>query len=63
MKKAVLLPLVLLFSISVFAQSDRAKVLERVSDAGTVLNEIMSAPDAGIPDNVMGSAQCVAVVP
>ncbi len=64
MRKAVLLPLLmLLLPLAAFAQGDRAKVLERVSDAGTVLNEIMSAPDAGIPDNVMGSAQCVAVVP
>ncbi len=64
MRKAVLLPLLFLaFSICTFAQGDRAKVLDRVSDAGTILNEIMSAPDAGIPDNVIGSAECVAVVP
>ena len=64
MRKAVLLPLlVLTFSVFSFGQGDRAKVLDRVSAAGTVLNEIMSAPDAGIPDNVMGSAQCIAVVP
>src|SRR3569832_2363818 len=37
--------------------------MSRVDEAGTVLNEIMSAPDAGIPDNVLGSAKCVAVVP
>ena len=63
MRKAVLLPLLMLLPIVVFAQGDRSKVMDRVSDAGTVLNEIMSAPDAGIPDNVLGSAKCVAVVP
>jgi lipid-binding SYLF domain-containing protein len=46
-----------------FAQGDRDKTMSRISDAGTVLDEIMSAPDAGIPDDVLGSAQCVAVVP
>ena len=49
-------------ALPVFSQ-DRDKVLSRVDDAGTVLNEIMSAPDSGIPDNVLGSAECVAVVP
>lgn len=42
---------------------DRDKVLSRVDDAGTILKEIMSAPDSGIPDNVLGSAECVAVIP
>jgi lipid-binding SYLF domain-containing protein len=64
MKRAVLLPLLLLtISIPSLAQGDRAKVLSRVQDSGEILNEIMSAPDAGIPDNVIGSADCVAVVP
>ena len=64
MKKAVLLPLVVAaLSLSCFAQGDRAKVLERVQDSGEILHEIMSAPDSGIPDNVLGSAECVAVVP
>src|SRR4051812_29575161 len=63
MRKAVLLPLLMLLPLAMFAQGDRDKVMDRVTDAGTVLNEIMTAPDAGIPDNVMGSAQCIAVVP
>lgn len=63
MRKAVLLPLLMLLPAVMFAQGDRSKVIDRVNDAGTVLNEIMSAPDAGIPDNVMGSAKCIAVVP
>ena len=35
----------------------------RVKAAATVLEEIQTAPDTGIPDEVMGSADCVAVVP
>jgi lipid-binding SYLF domain-containing protein len=27
------------------------------------MNEIMSAPDSGIPDEILGSSECVAVVP
>ena len=53
----------MLLPLCMFAQGDRDKAMSRVSDAGTVLNEIMSAPDAGIPDDVLGSAQCVAIVP
>jgi len=36
---------------------------DRVKAAATVLEEIQSAPDTGIPDEVIGSAECVAVVP
>jgi lipid-binding SYLF domain-containing protein len=36
---------------------------ERAESAATVLNEIMSAPDSGIPEEVLGSAKCIAVVP
>lgn len=35
----------------------------RADSAATVLNEIMSTPDKGIPGEILGSAKCVAVVP
>jgi lipid-binding SYLF domain-containing protein len=35
----------------------------RVESAATVLNEIMATPDKGIPEEILGSAKCVAVVP
>jgi SH3 domain-containing YSC84-like protein 1 len=35
----------------------------RAESAATVLGEIMSAPDKGIPEEILGSARCVAVVP
>ena len=35
----------------------------RAEKAATVLNEIMSAPDKGIPEEILGSAKCIAVVP
>jgi lipid-binding SYLF domain-containing protein len=39
------------------------KAVGRVQAAADVLNEIQAAPDQGIPEDVLGSAECVAVVP
>jgi SH3 domain-containing YSC84-like protein 1 len=39
------------------------KAADRVQAAADVLTEIQAAPDQGIPENVLGSAECVAVVP
>lgn len=44
-------------------QEEPGKAGERVQAAATVLDEIESAPDSSIPEEVLGSAQCVAVVP
>jgi len=46
-------------SVLSFAES----AAERAESAATVLNEIMSAPDSGIPEEILGSAKCIAVVP
>jgi len=35
----------------------------RVESAATVLSEIMATPDKGIPEEILSSAKCVAVVP
>jgi lipid-binding SYLF domain-containing protein len=45
------------------ADKDETKATDRIKAAGTVLDEIESAPDQGIPEEVLGSAECVAVVP
>src|SRR5438045_8448340 len=37
--------------------------VNRLKAAGTVLDEIQGAPDQGIPEEVLGSAECVAVIP
>src|SRR5271167_1250111 len=60
--------LLALATASLFASSqdddkDQGKAVDRVQAAGTVLNEIQAAPDQGIPEEVLGSAECVAVVP
>ena len=63
MKKFVLPLLVLAFAASAFAGDDNNQAANRVKSASAVLEEIQTAPDTGIPDEVMGSAECVAVVP
>src|SRR5207248_1492438 len=39
------------------------KAEDRLKAGAEVLDEIQSAPDQGIPEEVLGSAECVAVVP
>ncbi len=47
-----------------FALADeRSDDLDRVQNAATILDEIMAARDRGIPEDILGSAKCVAVVP
>src|SRR5229473_2374636 len=45
------------------APEANTKASGRVEAAGTVLDEIQGAPDQRIPEEVLGSAECVAVVP
>src|SRR3989442_6778374 len=63
MKKLALPLLVLAFAASAFGGDQDNEAANRVKAASTVLEEIQTAPDTGIPDEVMGSAECVAVVP
>src|SRR5208283_612238 len=46
-----------------WAGTTRERVQERLENSGTVLHEIMSAPDKGIPEEVLEHAKCIAVVP
>jgi len=45
------------------APEANTKASSRVESAGTVLDEIQAAPDQRIPEEILGSADCVAVVP
>jgi len=64
MKKLLLL-MVSLCSLVAAAddQPKPSKATDRVQAAAEVLNEIQSAPDSGIPAEILGRSQCVAVVP
>src|SRR6204780_5315853 len=68
--RKLLLVLVLVCSLTqvLLAEDDAkaeagGKAASRVEDAGTVLDEIQAAPDNRIPEEILGSAECVAVVP
>ena len=39
------------------------KVVQRVEESARVLDEIMAAPDKGIPRELLANANCVAVIP
>lgn len=69
MKKTLLVLFVVAVSAGMFADDqnsepkDAGKAEDRIQAAATVIDEIESAPDTGIPEDVLGSAECVAVVP
>jgi lipid-binding SYLF domain-containing protein len=66
MKKLVLLTLAVCLGSFAFAgdeESKESKATDRVQAAAQVLNEIQSAPDSGIPQDILSKAECVAVVP
>ncbi len=45
------------------ASENQDKVMARLDDSSKILNELLGAPDNGIPDDVYKSAKCVAIVP
>ena len=62
MKKLMLL--VMMLGVSTVAWADgKEDSIARLGNAAEVLNEIMSAPDKGIPQEVIDNAKCIAVVP
>jgi SH3 domain-containing YSC84-like protein 1 len=66
MKNLILLTLLASFGGGAFAADNQAresKATDRVQAAADVLNEIQGAPDSGIPREILGKAECVAVVP
>src|SRR5579863_6156995 len=50
-------------SLVASAETKETKAADRAEAAAQVLDEIQGAPDKGIPQEVLGSAECVAVVP
>lgn len=52
--------LLLASSTMLFAASDAAK---RLNDSADMLSDIMSAPDKGIPQDLLNRAQCIVLVP
>ena len=63
MKKYVFGFLMLSLTTFAFAGPAEQDTSARLQAAGTVLNEIMAAPDRGIPEEVLNGAKCIAVIP
>lgn len=63
MKKYAIGLLTLSLATFAFAKSGRPATEDRLQAAGVVLHEIMAAPDKGIPEEVLTSAKCIAVIP
>jgi lipid-binding SYLF domain-containing protein len=64
MKKLLILCVVVcLATAALAADEEGGKATDRLQAAADVLDEIESTPDQGIPSDVLGSAECVAVVP
>jgi len=61
--KRVLLTVLLLTSGLLWGDVTRDKPIGRIDSAAAVLKEIMDAPDAGIPEEILTSSKCIAVVP
>ncbi len=58
--------LVALFGLgvaSIATAETREEVQNRLDNATLVLHQVMSAPDKGIPEEVLEHAQCIAIVP
>jgi SH3 domain-containing YSC84-like protein 1 len=50
-------------SACLLAASGREEVTHRLNLASTVFSEIMAAPDKGIPQDLIGKAHCIVIVP
>jgi SH3 domain-containing YSC84-like protein 1 len=63
MKKYAITLFSLLMSTFAIASSGEQATTARLESAAVVMNEIMAAPDKGIPEEVLNGAKCIAVVP
>ncbi len=62
-------PILAVLTVAVFASTmavaaeEPSEQVKRMDAAATVLDEIMGTPDKGIPEELLDSAKCVAVIP
>src|SRR6202522_4417962 len=62
-KRLLIYPVLLLAAAQIAVASDRADDVARTQKAAQVLKEVMDAPDKGIPHDLLGTAQCIAIIP
>lgn len=63
MKKSFIALFSILLSTFAIAGSSQQDTTTRLQSAAVVMDEIMAAPDKGIPEEVLNGAKCIAVVP
>jgi len=63
MRKFLALFATLFLGIGAALAGDRADDVGRLDESAKILSEIMNAGDKGIPEEIIGSAKCIAVVP
>lgn len=63
-KQGIFTVLAATFLASTMAVAEEpSEQVKRMDAAATVLDEIMGTPDKGIPEELLDSAKCVAVIP
>ncbi|HVZ19392.1 MAG TPA: lipid-binding SYLF domain-containing protein [Terriglobales bacterium] len=62
MKKFLVLLAILSLSLMAWAD-EKEDAIDRLDNATKVLSQVMSTPDKGIPNEVLDSAKCIAIVP
>jgi lipid-binding SYLF domain-containing protein len=60
---ALYLIVTLTLAFSARAGSTREDDIHRIQDSAQIFEEIMGAPDKAIPEDLLGSAQCIAIIP
>jgi lipid-binding SYLF domain-containing protein len=63
MKRTFVFLMVVFAGVLAWAGEQKKDVTERLQMASDVLSQMASAPDKGIPEEVLASAKCIAVVP
>src|SRR5579863_4157832 len=66
MSKAILVSCLLAFSLSlptIASASDREEDVSRIDRSTQVFKEVMDTPDKAIPNKLLDSAKCIAIVP
>jgi lipid-binding SYLF domain-containing protein len=63
--RSVILVIAVILSTTAFARNegDRDRLNERLDKAGNIVDAITSAPDKGIPQDILAHAVCVGVIP
>ncbi|HXW15205.1 MAG TPA: lipid-binding SYLF domain-containing protein [Terriglobia bacterium] len=59
----IYLMITLALSVSALASSNREDDVHRIQDSAQIFEEIMGAPDRAIPQDLLDSAQCIAIIP